>query len=183
MRVFAALCLPADIVAILREAAGELKRRYPRLNTVRAEGLHLTLVFFGELSETRAGQIAALMDRPELARPPIAACLGRIGQFPPRGNPRVIFCALERGGDEVTEHYNRFCRLLRELDPVLLQEEKGFHPHITLARNKTERVLQETLASLTVRPEGFLIDRFVLYQSILKPAGAEHKPLHTVMFR
>ncbi len=147
------------------------------LKVVRPEGLHLTLVFLGERDEAEAGAIGALLEAPELSVPRIPASLGGYGQFPPRGAPRVILTPPfgRARGDHALQQ--ALVGVLRRGRVRLEEEARDFTPHLTLARRGARppdlRGVQELLAF----EERFAADRLVLYQSLLKPAGAEYRAL------
>ena len=82
MRIFAALPLPGQAVGKLEKLAEELNRRYPDLKVVKPHGLHITMVFFGELKQDQVLQIMRIMDRPELKVASIQAIIGGVEQFP-----------------------------------------------------------------------------------------------------
>lgn len=182
MRVFAALPLPQPVLLRLEEVGQLLKSRYRDLRVVRSEGMHVTLRFFGELDEEAVRRARGAMEDPALRIAPIAAALSHYGQFPPRGNPRVIWCGFGQGAQEISAFQKVFERLLAGAGFPPDPEERGFTPHVTLARNSRERVPPGALQALPPLPEPFLLDRLVLFQSILSRSGAEYHPLHTVRF-
>jgi 2'-5' RNA ligase len=186
MRVFLALPLPAETVRGLEPSLAELERRYRELKVVRPEGLHLTLVFLGERQEQEVEAIRALLDDPSLAVPRIQASLGGYGQFPPQGSPRVLFCPVIDGATEVSALQRSLVGVLQRGGARFEEERRPFAPHITLARNprkKDARVDGEGLRERLGAERRFVFDRLVLYQSLLKPQGAEYRALETVLFR
>lgn len=183
MRVFAALPLPGPIILRLEEAARRLAAGCPGLKIVRPEGMHLTLHFFGEIAEEQAARVGAVMEDPALDLPAIPAALGPFGQFPPRGNPRVIWCGIRRGAEAVADRQRTFRRLIGGAGFPPDPAERPFSPHITLARSGSERIAPGALEELPILSDEFVLDRLVLYQSILSRQGAEYRPLKTVAFR
>ncbi len=182
MRVFAALPVPPETSIILEKLTFDLKKYSPGLKVVGPQGFHITLVFFGELQEARIERVMGLIESPALNIARIKASLDGLGQFPKKGNPRVIYCALREGALKIIKFYQTFYKLLKELDKNLARYEKDFIPHITLARNKRERLDLEGFTIPSDYNKSFSINRFVLYQSILKVAGAEYRPLKSVIF-
>jgi 2'-5' RNA ligase len=183
MRIFLALPLPPEVMLGLQDGLAELKQRYGQLKVVRSESIHITLVFLGERGEEEVEAVSALLEDPSLAVRRIPASLGGYGQFPPRGVPRVLFCPVIEGAAEVIE-------LQRSVSGILLaggirfeEERRPFAPHITLARNKGDRVDGEGVRALFGAERRFTFDRLVLFQSQLRPQGAEYRPLKIVLFR
>jgi len=181
MRIFAALPLPAQAVTKLEEMAAELKNRYPDLRVVKPQGMHITMVFFGELNQDQVLQIMRVMDSPELKVASIQTVLGGIGQFPPKGRPRVIYCPIHKGVPEISYLYHLYYQLLSNTGGFSIEEQREFTPHITLARNKDTRVSLSGVEALFRFEYSLILDRLVLYQSILRPQGAEYKVMKTVM--
>jgi 2'-5' RNA ligase len=191
MRVFAALPLPEQAVEKLGKLAEELKTRYPELKVVKPQGMHITMVFFGELNQEQVLGVMRAMDSPELKMASIQAVMGVVGQFPPKGQPRVIYCPIQKGGPEIGYLYRVYYRLVSGVQGLSLEDERDFTPHVTLARNRVARTRvdrrRENRISLSEVEELFqfeyslILDRLVLYQSILRPQGAEYKVMKTVV--
>ena len=183
MRVFAALPLPPRVVSKLEELSEELKRRCHRLKPVRREAFHITLLFWAELQEQQVQRLVALLDEPYMShRQPISVFLGRLGQFPPRGNPRVIFRSVEEGSREIIAFQRLLTEKVRHLDYDFPLDSRPFTPHVTLARNKGEILEPGGWVSVAAPGESFRIDRCVLYRSELRPQGPLYTPLKTIMF-
>ena len=181
MRIFAALPLPDQTVGKLEKINTELKERYPDLRVVKPQGLHITMVFFGELNQDQVLQIMRIMDSPELKIPSIQAVMGGVGQFPPKGKPRVIYCPLHKGIPEISYLHRLFYQLVSGIDGLSLEAERDFTPHITLARNREARISIADIEELFQFEHSLILDRLVLFQSILRPTGAEYKVMKTVM--
>ncbi len=181
--MFAALPLPGPVLHRLEETARLLKGRQRELRTVRPEGMHITLRFFGELGEEEARRVQDALDDPALRIESIPAVLSGYGQFPPRGNPRVVWCGLGRGAAEVVAFQKTFEAILARAGFPPDAQERAFTPHITLARVPPGvQVPPGTLESLPPLAEAFPFDRLVLFQSILRREGAEYLPLKIVPF-
>ncbi|MBN2534320.1 MAG: RNA 2',3'-cyclic phosphodiesterase [Spirochaetales bacterium] len=182
MRVFAGLPVPEQMTGKIRQVCDYLKEKYRGLNVVKSEGLHVTLYFFGELPEHSVHELIHLMDDRSLIQKKIEASFHGFGQFPPRGNPRVLYVHIEKGKELITAYYEKYVHLIRP-HGFGAPPDKEFVPHITIARNKRERLPRDFPASLPfVLNDFFTINRCVLYQSVLTPAGAEYKALKTIMF-
>jgi len=191
MRVFAALPLPDQAVEKLGKLAEELKRHNPDLKVVKPQGMHITMVFFGELNQEQVLEVMRVMDAPELKMASIQAVMGGVGQFPPKGQPRVIYCPIKKGAPEIGYLHGVYHRLLSGVQALSLESERGFTPHITLARNREagnrregsrgNRISLSEVEELFRFEYSLILDRLVLYQSILRPQGAEYKVIKTVV--
>ena len=188
MRVFAALPLPPAVVRSLAAALTPLRLRYSRLRWVPPEGLHVTLHFFGEVSDDAVAALRGALDDPALRGPAIRTRLGIPGQFPSSGNPRVLWVGFEKGVDEMSAFWGLFeskiAPLARYGGPRAewLPDKRGFAPHITLARNNGGALDHGWREGLGVPPEDFLLQECVLFQSILGREGARYIPLRRIPF-
>jgi 2'-5' RNA ligase len=137
-RVFLALMLGRELGARLlhpvREALGQAVGQHLRL--YRPEDLHLTLVFLGPVRRER---LEALAHGIPACLPPVGPLelgLGFAGAFPNRGEPRVLWLALEPRRTGALEDLGRVREALAELCrglgfPV---DPRPFVPHLTVAR-------------------------------------------------
>jgi 2'-5' RNA ligase len=181
MRIFAALPLPAQAVDRLGRLNDQMKSRYPELRIVKPQGLHITMVFFGELDQDQVLAVMKFMDNPVLKVASIQAAMGGVGQFPPKGQPRVIYCPIYKGAVEIGHLYRVYYELVSGVEGLELESGREFTPHVTLARNRTARINLAELQELFEFEHSLILDRLVLYQSILRPQGAEYKIMKTVV--
>ncbi len=189
MRVFAALPLPAQVSAVIWEAFSTARTLAPGARWVGAEGMHLTLHFFGEIPESAVPAFGPLFDDPALRRPAIISQLGHVGFFPATGNPRVLWIGLQKGVDEMREFYEAFTGKLGPLRKPgkPLQEwqpdTRGFTPHVTVARAGSTPLSTHWAEVVSVPPQEFLITECVLFQSVLGNGPARYVPMKTVAFQ
>jgi 2'-5' RNA ligase len=186
MRIFAGLPIPGEMIEKVRQVCGYLKETYRGLNVVKAEGLHITMHFFGEMPKHAVDDLIQLMDDQSLKRTKIGASFNGFGQFPPRGNPRVLFVHIEQGKEEIASYQENYAKLIRSHgfgNPEDKKPDKKFVPHITIARNKRERLPRDFCGSIPFTlTDSYPIDRCILYQSILTSTGAEYEALKTIIF-
>jgi 2'-5' RNA ligase len=180
LRVFAGLPLPDAFAQKLGGWIEACHEKYPRgLSLVKPANLHITLYFYGE---KKAEEVKELVDCLASFQPAaIPASLGELGCFPNPRRARVFYIGLKQGQAEVTTLYQAF---LKQVAPLgYLAEDKEFKPHLTFARNKD-------LQGIVTFPDfgqfigsNFIFDRVVLFESRLKPGGAEYIPLKTVVLK
>jgi 2'-5' RNA ligase len=181
MRVFTGLPLPGDAVGRLAGPCTALRRGYPNLRVVRPEGLHVTLQFFGELQEEQVCGLMTELEDPSFAVARIRTTIGGLGQFPPAGAPRVLYCPLGPGSEAVSALYALLsARLNRQ---AASGAERAYAAHVTVARSKGGHVDMTAARELFAFEIPVELDRLVLFQSILGRQGAEYRPLKSVMFR
>jgi RNA 2',3'-cyclic 3'-phosphodiesterase len=177
VRVFAALPLPPAVAGPLDSALAPARLANPGLRWVSADGFHVTLHFFGDVPEAGVAALQRVFDDAELRVPAIPTRLGRIGQFPPRGNPRVLWVGLARGEAETRAYWELFERKVYPLGWT--PDARGFSAHITVARAGRSTAAAWD-ADLEMPGMDFLMQECVLFQSILGHAGAHYVPLKKI---
>jgi RNA 2',3'-cyclic 3'-phosphodiesterase len=181
MRLFLAVELD-DIVRARMAACGEALRGRLRPALARAAAwvppanLHLTLRFLGWQNDEQVERLEQALATP-FASAPFDLELRDLGHFPPRGSPRVLWVGVGQGRDTVVALHAEIELRLRELG--FLPEDRPFHPHVTLARFKSERLprgarLPEPLgeAALGVCH----VAAITLFESRLSPKGPTYLP-------
>jgi 2'-5' RNA ligase len=188
VRVFIAAEIPPTIHEALAALMGELKKEIPGPRWVRPQGIHLTLRFLGEVAQS---DLARLGD--ELARrvpgsvDPFTVGLEGLGVFPEKGRPRVLWVGLaEPGGglmklQSIVEGAVEAAAL-----PGVKKEERPYRPHLTLARFGEGRPPSGLAQALSARQGHswgrFEVSSICLFQSLLKPGGAEYRVLKELPF-
>src|SRR4029077_2995908 len=182
MRLFVALDIPDDVRCAIGALAAKLRLTCRHARWVRIEGLHVTLKFIGESSAEKAEAIkTALASIPPRAS--ISMNFRGLGFFPNGRRPRVLWAGIEAG----TELAALAAEVETSLDPLgIARAERAFSPHLTLARFDTPRGLDDLHAAIeqarTLVFGGATAKEFHLYQSVLKPGGAEYTRLATFSF-
>jgi 2'-5' RNA ligase len=182
MRLFVALDIPEDVRTSLDGFTAKLRSACKEARWPRIEGLHVTLKFIGETPAENAAKIrAALASIPP--RPAIKITFRGLGFFPNERSPRVLWAGVE-AGPELTA---LAAAVESALEPLgILREVRTFSPHLTLARFNSPRKLDALHAA--IESAGLLefgavtAQEFHLYQSVLKPGGAEYTRLSTFSF-
>ena len=173
IRLFIAIELPDG----LKRAFAGLRTPIPGARWVPPEQIHLTLAFLGEVEETAVGHLHDELSRIRI--PSFKLRPAGTGCFPGRQRARVLWVGLE------PEPHLR--DLAAAVQSVLLacgipQEERPFSPHITLARLKLPAP-REVGLFLSGEPKHAFplvpVREFILFQSRLSSAGAQHVPLHS----
>jgi 2'-5' RNA ligase len=177
VRVFAALPLPAAAAGLLDSALAPARRACPELRWVSPAGFHVTLHFFGEVAEEGVAALQHAFDDPDLRVPAIQIRLGGIGQFPERGNPRVLWVGLERGEADIRAYWDLFEKKVSPLGWT--PDARGFSAHITIARAGRSAAAAPD-GHLEMPRADFLMEECVLFQSILGRGGAEYVPLKKI---
>ena len=179
VRAFIAIELPDSIRSLLDQVQQELKSLRLKARWVRAENIHLTLKFLGDIDAGDIDNIGGAMADTAADSAPLALKIGGIGFFPGIKRPRVIWVGL--GGD-IPNLLNLQRNLEDRLVPVgYAKEKRSFKAHLTLGRIRQaanpetiRRILKEYIE---LGDHQFMADRIILFKSVLKPSGAVYSPL------
>lgn len=138
VRTFVAIELDTAFVRVLATMQADLQKggaaRAGRW--VRPEGIHLTLKFLGDVPEDKLDAIYRAVGNACASFAPFTLTLGTLGCFPNLRRPRVVWVGVQ---DEAGQLAALQQAVERELDQLGYQpEERGFTPHLTLARVREE---------------------------------------------
>jgi 2'-5' RNA ligase len=177
LRCFLAVPLAEPGLAAAQRIQGELRGRVAEVRWARLETLHLTTHFFGAIDEARAVTAIEAVQPIAKRTAPFDVVLDRLGAFPSRGTPRVLWLgpgreiapltalaldcrnALAAAGFEV-EHreYHAHCTLGRPRPPWSAHARAAWETSVAAAAGQTE-----------IR---FTAQRIVLFESRPAPGGA-----------
>ena len=150
---------------------------------VRAEGLHATLAFLGELSEVQAQAAARALHDALGRQAAIPVHVGDVGGFPSSRAARVVWVGVREPTGRLADVQASLVQRLRAAG-LTLDDAERFHPHVTLGRAREGKVSAERCASrlskVDVTPAPGYVCSVVLFQSDLGPGGARYTPLEAV---
>ncbi len=177
VRGFVAVLLPDGVRSRLAATAVELRARAPGLAWVRAENLHLTLRFLGDLEPLALERAREAVQAAATAIDPFTVALGGLGGFPSTRAPRVVWAGVATGGEGLRA-------LHAALEAALVArgipgEGRAYHPHVTLARARDPRGAGGLGSALGPGP-GFgevRVTALHLMRSELDPRGARYSVL------
>ncbi len=179
IRSFVALDIPLKTQEALTAFTRELQKTQAPVSWVKADRIHLTLKFLGNVPPERIDAIQEALAPVAAACPPFRLQPFGCGAFPTIKQMRVVWVGLR--GDE-----KALFSLQKSVETALLPlgfepEDRPFRAHLTLGRVKGrqhQRALQEVLLSRQgFESEGFDVTELVLYKSELMPQGARYTPL------
>ena len=175
IRSFLAFRLPEDIRIKLARVSAELKRSSVNARWVKADNIHLTIVFSGDIRQEDILPAGREIGDVCLRYQPFDITLGGIGLFPDRRRPRVVWVGLDCDKDRMSGFRDE---LQERLVPYGIKTEKRkFQPHLTLGRfRKPERMdkEQENIFSgyADIHGPSGRLDELILFRSDLRPEGA-----------
>jgi 2'-5' RNA ligase len=179
MRLFIAFPLPEPVPTQLDEIISSLRRPGDNIKWVRPENLHLTVRFLGETDERLVPSLAVQIDRAAREAAPAECVIDRVGCFPNRSRPRVIWVGLSGSTDILTSLAANIELAVQDMG--FSPEKKRFQPHLTLGRvrrNGKAGDLTERLDGYRLEPLPLRLDRLALIKSTLTPAGPIYQVLH-----
>jgi len=175
VRTFVAIDLEAGLKTALQDLIRRLKETGADIRWTRAEGLHLTLKFLGEVDERGLASVRRCLEKVVGRQPSFPLAFAGTGAFPDERNPRVLWVGF--AAEPVLMALQE--DLERELEGEgFTREKRPFRPHLTLGRVKGPGRVRDAVAALgQEHPEslsGMTVSRVSLFESRLRPEGAEY---------
>ncbi len=148
---------------------------------VKAEHIHLTMKFLGEITDQMAADVCRLCQNVSAEFEPFEFEVRSAGCFANHGRPRVLWAGVEDPSGSVRRLNERIEKTLAPLG--LRREHRAFKPHVTLGRVRSVRKALE-LRGEVVKNTNFeagiaQASEITIYSSELEPDG----PVHTVIGR
>ncbi|MBI3036207.1 RNA 2',3'-cyclic phosphodiesterase [Candidatus Woesearchaeota archaeon] len=171
MRIFIAIDLPNEVKEALIGAQKQLSFAAARMSIVKE--FHLTLKFLGEITPAKVEVVKSCLGKVKFKS--FSAAVSGIGVFPSESYVRVVWIGIELEEDVI--------RLQKLIDDALEKEfpkEKGFKPHLTLARVKfisDKNQFAKQLQRIKIKGGRFAVDSFKLKRSTLSNKGAVYEDL------
>jgi 2'-5' RNA ligase len=182
VRLFVGLQIPPAVRKNLAELLAALRALSPQSRWVRAENLHVTLKFIGEMQPEKFGAIRAALSAVHSDQA-VALDFRGLGFFPNERRPRVFWAGIEASAN-LGQLASGIERALEKLG--IPPENRPFSPHLTVARFEPPGLpekLRKAIQEITKREFGSVAaGEFHLIESKLKPGGAEYTTLETFPF-
>jgi len=175
MRLFIALDIPPELKKVLQRLQARLKTCPGRISWVRPANIHLTLKFLGETSTERLPSLYTALKAVSSGIKDFELDSNGLGAFPNTRSPRALCMGLTNS--------QKLRGLQESIDKSLIKvgferDKKTFNPHLTICRLRSKdakRAIWAMAEGMAVEKKvAFVVDRFVLYESILSPAGARY---------
>lgn len=180
IRSFLAFELPLDIKEIVARVSSEIRKSPLNVRCVHVDNIHLTVIFMGNIKTGDIVNIGAEVEKVCFRYSSFDVSLREMGFFPNKRNPRVLWLGLD-GDLERMSHFRD--SLQKQLGPFGIKEEKRrFTPHLTLGRfrnpHKGKSHLNEFIMGYRDLTSPVCpLNELILFQSTLKPSGAEYTKL------
>jgi 2'-5' RNA ligase len=186
LRLFCAIELPLVVREEAARRIEHLREQFPRARATweRAEKMHLTLKFLGDVEETRLQSVNKVVEATASAFQPFEMSIEGAGAFPPRAQvPRVLWLGAKDDSNNLVviqeKLKDEFARI------GFKKEARAFHPHLTLARVRAPenaKELREEHERLEFKTPSFIVEEIVLMQSELLPSGSRYAKIFSSKF-
>ena len=184
IRAFIAIEIAPATVTRIAAAIEQLKPRIGGIRWVAPANFHLTLKFLGNIDESQIGPIGQALT--DALRPFQRFTINAkgLGVFPGVKRPRVLWVGLV--GSPLTAVAAVVESALTPLG--FARGEKSLTPHLTIGRwrqaERADRALERELENWTQYDFGqTLVDEIILFESVLKPAGAIYNRLKVIALK
>jgi RNA 2',3'-cyclic 3'-phosphodiesterase len=154
-----------------------------RVKWVERENFHLTVRFLGFTPESRLTEIRSVLESPFGSRT-FELRFDRLGAFPDRGAPRVIWVGASAGATPAAIAQQELEQRLESVGVPL--EGRPFRAHLTLGRfREPSRASQaRAIHEFAMTPIGpLLVDHITLYESHLSNRGPSYAALMRMALR
>lgn len=181
-RLFVAISLPEQLVEELEGLQRKLKPFARDAKWVKVNGIHLTLKFLGYVEPEQIPMIERSLL--EIAEKGVAIRIqaSGCGFFPNARRPSVLWVGVQ--APDLMPLQQQIENAMEKLG--FEKENRAFSPHLTLARFRDPRGLlplgRETEKFKDQHFGKFTAHGFHLFQSILRPQGAEYHSLKEFSF-
>ena len=178
IRSFIALPVPEEVTHHLARLHLTVPPRAGKIRWVKAEAMHLTCSFLGDIEAGQVESIGDAMAGAVAGIAPFITSLDGIGAFPNFRRPRVVWVGFADGHEETVELKARLDDALESLG--FEPERRRFHPHLTIGRVKEggdRGVLEHAAADWVIPFENWVSDELILFQSVLSRNGPTYTPL------
>jgi RNA 2',3'-cyclic 3'-phosphodiesterase len=175
VRCFLAVPVAEPALAATQLLLAELRERVPGVRWARPETLHITVHFFGQIDEDRASMALELVTPIADRTAAFAVVLDRLGAFPEKGIPRVLWLGPARDVAPLTAVALE-CRTVLATAGFEV-EDRRYHAHCTLGRPRNPWSADARVAWVAATADDqvnppFTASRLVLYESRPAPGGA-----------
>jgi RNA 2',3'-cyclic 3'-phosphodiesterase len=177
VRVFVAIDIPAAQKELAAGIASTLAAAQADVKWVKSDAIHLTLKFLGEIPRDVLDPLQEALGKELADFPDFAIKIEGMGQFPPKGTPRVIWLGITEGAPELAN-------LAALIDKTIVAlgfpgETRPWAAHLTLGRVNSPRHREELqkMLSTTTAPDSppFPARKVILIRSQLQRSG----PIYT----
>ena len=179
LRTFIAIELDPQLQAVLHQIQEDFKKIGADVRWIKAQNIHVTLKFLGEVPPERIDSVRDLMAKTLEGFKSFSMALTHLGAFPKIENPQIIWVG-------TTADRNSIQQIAQSLEENLKgigfeKEKRDFDPHVTLGRMRSS--INKFALTKKMRDFEFpttphqLVNQIVLFKSTLSPQGPAYEAL------
>jgi 2'-5' RNA ligase len=182
-RIFIAIEISAEARNEANSYLENLKKDFGdlRVGWERAEKLHLTLKFIGDVEESQLSKVIESVEKTAVKFEKFNISLEGTGVFPKPKNARILWIGFKDKGNYLLKIFEI---LEAELNKIgFAKESKRFHPHLTIARLKEPekaRKLVEKHLNESFEEIEFEVSEITIYESQLLPTGSKYQKIKSI---
>lgn len=145
---------------------------------VEPAGMHVTLVFLGEVDEREVMDVCRAVKVAAGREPPFPLAVAGVGAFPNTRRPKTVWAGITDGADALQRIHGALDEALADLGGYR-KEERAYTPHLTLGRvNGTGDGLVAEFPKLMAWSGGqTTVNELVVFASELTREGPVYTPL------
>jgi len=183
IRTFIAVDISQDIKMDLDRLISGFRHESKAIRWVRAQNLHLTLRFLGDIPEETIPSLAESLKSNLRGFGSFDLALSGLGGFPNMNKPRVIWV----GSDDPK---NKLGDLASKVESGCGEAgfgkgDKKFSAHLTIGRVKFPQGIENILDKIentNFATKPFNVGEILIYKSVLSAAGPTYTKLETITF-
>lgn len=180
--MFCAFELPESLRARINQHSQRVREAVPEAaaSWSRAENIHLTMKFFGNVDQQRVPVISAAAARVVREFSQIQIAVGKTGVFPRPSRPQVLWIGIDDPSRALASlHKELENQFAREGFP---KEDRAFRPHLTIARIRkpdNSNRLAEVHLGTEFSSVAIELSELVLFRSELSSKGSKYTAIST----
>jgi 2'-5' RNA ligase len=115
----------------------ELAKTGAEVKWVSDESMHVTLLFLGEVDDRALHAVCKEVKASAATEPPFTLRVSGVGAFPTSRRPKILWAGITDGAEPLRRLYASLEEKMLELG-CYRKEERGYTPHLTLGRAKSD---------------------------------------------
>jgi 2'-5' RNA ligase len=159
-----------------------LARSAAEVKWVEPENLHVTLLFLGEVEDRQVHEVCRAVTACCAEQEAFTLTVGGVGAFPNLRRPRTLWVGLGLGTQQMVSLHDALEEVLLDLG-CYRREERGYTPHVTLGRLRSDRVDDDLIRALTKNAAWQAGEMQVAEVQVMSSQMSPKGPLYTAMSR
>ncbi len=172
-RLFVAIPLTESLITSISKFSTTLQKIDLDGNFVSQNQLHFTIKFLGNIDEDKIAIIINLLQKATSQFKKFPTSITGVGAFPSLDRIQTVWI-----GAQSKELLTLYQTIQTTLNPICQEEHQDIIPHLTILRvksGKNKPQLQAAIGKWSRHEFGTLmIDKVILYESILTPQGPKY---------